>query len=181
MCLWSRLRLGVFADYVRVESPIGSINLAPFTAWSVFRPTVYRLRDMEAQCLEAGVELGGVLRTGKRSALSCDLSIAHVSATVAYSRLERRLVVLIPTYVDSTHVTALDWEGVDIGIRLQHQIALRRVVVAYWLEQHLPIQTNVSPTGTSADPVEKSETRSGGGTSAGLSVCIDVGRRRGGP
>jgi len=172
----SCLRAGAFLDYARAESPIGSANLAPFTAWSVFRPTVYRLRDMEAECFEVGGEVGGVVRTGRRSALSCDLSLAHLSAKVAYSTLERRVIVLIPAYFDSTRVTALDWRGVDIGIRLRHEVAFRRVLLAYWLTQHLPVQTNASAAAPAADRPEGTEARSGGGTSAGLELRVAVGR-----
>jgi hypothetical protein len=176
-----RLRCGAFADYVRGESPIGSVNIAPFTAWSVFRPTVYRLRDMEVECREAGGEVGGVLRTGRRGALSCDISLAWVSAKVAYSTLERRIIVLIPAYFDSTRVSALDWEGVVAGIRVRHEITFRRAVVAYWLNQLLPIQTNAGEgepgTDSEPQPSEAAETRSGGGTSVGLEIRIDVGRR----
>ncbi len=170
-----RFRAGLFGDYVKAESPIGSLNAAPFTAWSVFRPTVYRLKDLRARCAEAGGTLGRDFSTRRRSTFSCDLSVAHVSAKVAYSRLERRVVVLIPVYVDSTRVTLVDWEGIDLGIRLRHQIVFRRVAVAYWLNQHLPVQTNSAASTASTEPSGEGDSRGGGGTSVGVQVRMDVG------
>jgi len=174
-----RFRLGMFGDDFRATSPIGSLNAAPFTAWSVFRPTMYRLQDMDLRLQEFGGEIGRDFPVGRRGRLDCGLSVSRIAVSMAYSTLERQIVVLIPVYVDSTRVKAVDWEGIDLGIRLNYEIPLGRAIIGCWLRQHVPIQTNGSAGGSTAAGRDNGiDSRSGGGTSAGLFVRITAGTAR---
>jgi len=153
----------LFGDYLKAYGPFGRLDFGPFFSWSVFLPTVYRVRDVHFEGWEAGGLVSKRFELGRCNTVDLGLTFSRIQASCHYSYLKRIVLVLVPVYTDSTNVDLLDWRGFDASLRLGYTLRLGRVACTLAATQHVPIEQSTDGRKSGSQSGERS-TRVGGGT-----------------
>jgi hypothetical protein len=136
---------GLFGDYIRAgNEESGYFHMAPFSAWAVFDPSGYRFSAVRFGFYEAGLFTGKTISPGRRNSVELDCSFSRTAGSLSYIREEKRVVTLIPVYVNDTAVTVFDFIGWNLSVGLGHLFRYKRWIVESSIHQRIPLWNDLT-------------------------------------
>ena len=168
--LFAEVAHGVMPDY-------GYVDFYPFSSWTIFDQQAYRFSacDMTYQ------NFGGDITYQKKwphkhvTRISLRASYMHISAEIL--RETRKIIVLIPIYIDKT-IFGFDSKFLTTDITLQQQFQIRRVALLLSAKQLIIPSSNKSSDEADPEPTpvppSPTKTKAYGGLKLGLGVTIPI-------
>lgn len=94
-----RLTLLLEGGAMKIRSPVGNLDLAPFSRWTVFYPSAYRFHDCHLFYSEAGLTASKLFRKN-RFGLDLQLSARFYNTSGKCYLKKKEIIVLFPYYKD---------------------------------------------------------------------------------
>jgi len=131
---------GIFGEYIDGETTeYGYFKADPFSSWNFLNPLGYRFHDASLHYYEAGLYAGKSFRIGKSNRFYADVSFSRTEGRLAVNREEKKIVILIPIYVNDTLLTLFDFEGFNLSCKIDHTLCFKKVSLNTAIRQRVPI------------------------------------------
>lgn len=169
-----RLSLGVNGELFKGNSPDkGTVELYPFSSWSLFKPVKYRFSESLLKYNKVG--LTSKVSLGRKHETILGLDMDFHKAEMSFIREERKIVVLLPIYVDKTTVDPLHHYLLSGDIELEQIFHLGTVDLHLKASQLIPLYVKSFKDGEEGESDNKStgfDTRFFGGFNASVALTL---------
>lgn len=152
----------------------GTIELYPFSSWSLFKPVKYRFHKSHLTYNSAGFStrfaLGRERKVRTTLGFDCDLHKALIETV----REERKIVVLVPIYVDEKELTPLHLFAATGDLVVKQEYQIKGALLTLSLKQLIPLYINDKNRveSSSNDGPSVLDKKNFGGFNASLSLTI---------
>lgn len=172
--LFEWLTLGAQGELFKGDSPdLGTVELYPFSSWSIFKPVKYRFSEALFEYRKAGINSQFSLGKKHRTTLGFDLDFHK--AELQAVREQRKIVVLVPIYVDKTTINPVHHYLLSGDISVAQQFHLGKVLLELRVQQFIPFYVKSfkeSDEETSNDESTTFDTKFFGGLKSSIALTI---------
>jgi len=172
----------LFGERFRASlSENGYIDFYPFSSWTLFRPYAYRYQNGTIAFQNGGISLEKKLTWNEKNQTEITLRTSYATASGSIDRAKKKIVVMIPMYVEDTTLTTGTQSFILGDITVNHRIQLRTSELALSARQLLPIPLHTSETTASTSTTSgKShpDDRTYGGLTLSMTLSHPINRSR---
>lgn len=169
-------KLGVCGELFKSNSPeYGTVEFYPFSSWSIFKPVKYRFSDPLVEYKQVGLTSNFQVGKTKNTHIGFDVDLHRLHQEVY--REQRKIVVLVPIYVDKTKLEKLDHTLLTGKLAVSQKFQFKKVGLNLSMSQLIPFYVKdhrESESGGSSEEESSIDKKIFGGFNAALSLTIPL-------